>query len=171
MGLKLFLKLLRLFKHHTNILVGANVLDCACAKRWGYVQQGVLCMAKRGLFWRYTTPLVHLIISGITASRLQTAAPFIAAPSVIMVNTCWSVNRLSFYNTCDSWVPETDLATMSILKRRWKVQTCLNSCSDAALQLQEAHVNGRSCGEEYQQPESFRGLQLFSLGEASPSEV
>ena len=48
--LKLFLKLLGLFKHHTNILVGTNVLDCACAKSWGYqyVQQGVLCTAKKG---------------------------------------------------------------------------------------------------------------------------
>ena len=31
-GFKAFLKLLGLFKHHTNILVGTNVLDCACAK-------------------------------------------------------------------------------------------------------------------------------------------
>ena len=30
--------------------------------------KGVLCTAKRGLFWRYTTPLVHLIICGINAS-------------------------------------------------------------------------------------------------------
>ena len=111
-GFKAFLKLLGLFKHPTNILVGTNVLDRACAKSWGYtVQQGgVVYGQKRGLFWRYTTPLVHLIICGINASRLRTAALFIAAPSVIMANTCFpcswrSVNGLSI-NTCDSWVPQ-----------------------------------------------------------------
>ena len=47
---------------------------------------------------------------------------------------------------------------------RWgKVQTCLNSWSDAALQLQEAHVNGRSCGEECRQ-KVFEDFSSFYLG-------
>ena len=130
-GFKAFLKLLGLFKHQTNILDGTNVLDCACAKSWGYVHQGVLCTAKKGGFWAvHNTPCPsdHLRHKRFWGSRLRTAALFIAAPSVIMANTCFprswrSVNRLSIY-TCDSWVPATNLATMSILTRRWILSHC-----------------------------------------------